>query len=86
MYLLMFIKALSLIMFNFISGDVKDETYSSDKNRNSGYETNLYLYSVSIAQTKYHFRKKSLKTKHPLKVLFFFCVRICINILFIIYV
>lgn len=29
-------------------GDVKDETYSSENNRNSGYETNLYLYSVSI--------------------------------------
>ncbi|KAF0766635.1 solute carrier family 12 member 6 isoform X3 [Aphis craccivora] len=26
-------------------GDVKDETYSSENNRNSGYETNLYLYS-----------------------------------------
>jgi len=30
------------------TGDAKDETYSSENNRNSGYETNLYLYSVSI--------------------------------------
>ncbi|XP_050432923.1 solute carrier family 12 member 4 isoform X1 [Adelges cooleyi] len=29
-------------------GDVKDETYKSEKNRNSGYETNLYLYSDEL--------------------------------------
>ncbi|XP_025405084.1 solute carrier family 12 member 4 isoform X3 [Sipha flava] len=29
-------------------GDVKDETYTSEKNRNSGYETNLYLYSEEM--------------------------------------
>lgn len=32
---------------HFFSGDSKDETYTSEKNRNSGYETNLYLYNVS---------------------------------------
>lgn len=32
-------------------GDVKDETYTCtpEKNRDSGYETNLYLYSVSTS-------------------------------------
>lgn len=35
------------ICIHLFLGDVKDETYTSEKNRDSGYETNLYLYSVS---------------------------------------